>query len=49
MAKRRKNTFNAKVIDALLNTPFILLGPRKRTRRNAAKKWLGVINQAAKK
>lgn len=49
MARRRKNTFNKKVIDALLNTPFILLGPTKRTRRSAAKKWLGVINQATKK
>ena len=49
MARRRGNTFNKKVIDAFVNTPFILLGPTKRQRKSAAKKWLGVINQAIKK
>lgn len=46
---RRKNTFNKKVIDAILSTPFIILGPTKRTRRSAAKKWVGVMIQATKK
>lgn len=49
MARRRGNTFNKKVIDALVNTPFILLGPTKRQRKSAAKKWLGVMNQATKR
>ena len=40
---RRKNTYNKKVIDAIFNTPFILLGPTKRKRRSAARKWLTVI------
>jgi hypothetical protein len=48
MARRRKNTFNKKVIDAIINTPFILLGSTKRKRRSAAKKWLGVIKEASK-
>ena len=48
MARRRKNTFNKKVIDALLYTPFIVLGPNKRSRRSAAKKWLSVMKQATK-
>ena len=46
MARKRKNTFNQKVIDAIFSTPFIVLGPTKRKRRSAAKKWLGVIKQA---
>lgn len=49
MARRRKNTFNKKVIDAIISTPFIVLGSTKRTRRSATKKWLGVLNQATKK
>lgn len=48
MARRRKNTFNQKVIDAIFSTPFIVLGPTKRKRRSAVKKWLGVIKQATK-
>ena len=48
MARRRGNTFNKKVIDALVNTPFILLGPTKRKRKSAARKWLGVWKQACK-
>ena len=48
MAKRRKNTFNKKVIEAIISTPLIAVGPTKRTRRSAAKKWLGVIKQATK-
>ena len=47
MARRRQNTFNKKVIDAIINTPFILLGSTKRKRRSAAKKWLGVIKEAS--
>ena len=49
MARRRKNTFNKKVIDAIISTPLIVLGSTKRKRRSAAKKWLGVMNQAIKK
>lgn len=48
MARRRKNTFNKKVIDAIFGTPFIILGPTKKTRRSAAKKWMDVIKQATK-
>ena len=48
MARRRRNTFNRKVIDALLYTPFIVLGPTKRNRKSAAKKWISVIKQASK-
>ena len=40
---RRKNTYNKKVIDAIFSTPFIVLGPTKRKRRSAAKKWLTLI------
>ena len=49
MARRRKNTFNRKLIEAMISTPIIVLGSAKRTRRSAAKKWLGVVNQAIKK
>lgn len=49
MARRRKNTFNRKLIEAMICTPAIVLGSTKRTRRSAAKKWLGVVNQAIKK
>lgn len=49
MARRRKNTFNKKVIEAIISTPFIILGSTKRKRRSAAKKWLGVMNQSLKK
>lgn len=48
MAKRRGNTFNKKVIGAMLNTPFIVLGANKRQRRSAAKKWLDVMLYASK-
>ena len=48
MARRRKNTMNRRVIEAVFNTPFILLGPTKRHRRSAAKKWLKVLEQASK-
>lgn len=48
MARRRGNTFNKKVIGAMLNTPFIVLGANKRQRRSAAKKWLDVFLYASK-
>ena len=48
MARRRGNTFNKKVIEAILYTPFIVLGSTKRKRRSAGKKWLNVMNQATK-
>ena len=48
MARRRGNTFNKKVIETLLYTPFIVLGPTKRKRKSAARKWLGVWKQACK-
>ena len=48
MARRRGNTFNEKVIEALIYTPFIVLGPTKRKRKSAAKKWLAVWKQACK-
>lgn len=48
MARRRGNAFNKKVIDAILFTPFIVLGPTKRNRRSAARKWLSVWKQACK-
>ena len=48
MARRRKNTLNRKVVSAIMNTPFIVLGPTKRTRRSAAKKWLAVIKESIK-
>ena len=49
MARSRKNTFNKKLIEALIYTPVIALGSTKRKRRSAAKKWLGVVNQVIKK
>ena len=49
MARSRKNTFNIRLIEAMLSTPIIVLGSTKRKRRSAAKKWLGVVNQAIKK
>ena len=36
------------MIEAMICTPAIVLGSTKRTRRSAAKKWLGVIKQATK-
>jgi len=48
MARRRGNTFNKKVIGAVFNTPFIVLGSTKRKRRSAAKKWLDVMTYASK-
>ena len=48
MARRRGNTFNKKVIGAICNTPFIVLGHTKRKRRSAAKKWLDVFLYASK-
>jgi hypothetical protein len=48
MARRRGNTFNKKVIDALVNTPFILLGPTKRQRKSEAVKRLDAWKQAYK-
>ena len=48
MARRRRNTFNKKVVEAILYTPFIVLGSTKRKRRSATKKWLNVMNQATK-
>ena len=48
MARRLKNTFNKKLIEAMICTPAIVLGSTKRTRRSAAKKWVGVIKQATK-
>ena len=49
MARRRNNTFNRKLIEAMICTPAIVLGSTKRTRRSAARKWLSVVNQALKK
>lgn len=48
MARRRKNTFKLKVIDAVFSTPFIVLGTTKRKRKNATNKWLKVLTQATK-
>ena len=48
MSRRRKNTFNKKTINAILSTPFIFLGPTKKSRKSAAKKWLDVLTQASK-
>ena len=49
MARGRQNTFNKKVIEAFLYTPFIVLGSTKRKRRSAAKKWLNVYLYANKR
>ena len=49
MARKRKNAFNKKLIEAMMSTPIIVLGATKRKRRSAAKKWLGVADQAVKK
>ena len=49
MGRPRQNTFNKKVIEAFLYTPFIVLGSTKRKRRNAAKKWLNVFTYANKR
>lgn len=46
--KPKKDTFTVKTVDALLNTPLILFGPTKRTRKSAARKWLTVLKQASK-
>ena len=46
--KPKKDVFTAKTVDALIHTPLILLGPTKRTRKSAAKKWLAVLKQASK-
>lgn len=48
MRRSKQNTFNKKVIDALLHTPGIVLAPTKRKRRKAAKKWLNVLTYASK-
>lgn len=48
MARRRRSTFNLKVIDAVFSTPFIVLGATKRKRKSAANKWLKVLTQATK-
>ena len=48
MSKRRKNTFDEKLIEALVCSPAIVLGSTKRIRRSAAKKWLAAIKQAIK-
>lgn len=48
MARRRGNTMNKKVINAVFSTPFIVLGPTKRKRRSAAKKWLDLLVYASK-
>ena len=49
MGRPRQNTFNKKVIEAFLYTPFIILGSTKRKRRSAAKKWLKVFLYANKR
>ena len=49
MGRPRQNTFNKKVIEAFLYTPFIVLGSTKRKRRSAAKKWLNVFKYANKR
>ncbi len=43
MARRRKNTLNMKFIEAFLYTPLIVLGPTKRDRRSARRKWLSFL------
>lgn len=48
MARRGGNVFNRKVIGAVLNTPFIVLGANKRQRRSASRKWLDVFLYAVK-
>ena len=48
MAKLRKNTFNRHVIHAILCTPFIVLGPTKKHRRNAVKKWGRVLRDVSR-
>ena len=48
MAQPRKNTFNRHVIDAILCTPFIVLGPTKKHRRNAVKKWGRVLSDVSR-
>lgn len=49
MGRARQNTFNKKVIEALVNTPFIIWGSTKRKRKSAAKKWLNVFLYANKR
>ena len=49
MARRRGNAFNKKVIEAILYTPFIVLGPKKRNRKSAARKWLNVFMHGSKR
>lgn len=49
MGRPRQNTFNKKVIEAFLYTPFIVLGSTKRKRKSAAKKWLNVFLYANKR
>lgn len=48
MAKKRKNTFTRKTIDAVFGTPLIILSANKRTRRKAAKKWFDLMSYASK-
>lgn len=38
MGRPRQNTFNKKVMEAFLYTPFIVLGTTKRKQKSAAKK-----------
>lgn len=49
MGRPRQKTFNKKVIEAFIYTPFIILGSTKRKRRSAAKKWLNVLVYANKR
>ena len=49
MARPTQKTFNKKVIEAFLYTPFIVLGSTKRKRRSAAKKWLNVYRYAIRR
>lgn len=48
MSWKRKNTANGKLIEAILSTPFIVLGPKKRHRKSAAKKWLRAFEALSK-
>ena len=48
MARRKKNTYSKKVITAILNTPFAVLGPTKKIRKRAVKTWAAVLKDATK-
>ena len=47
--RSKQNTFNKKVIGALLHTPGIVLAPTRKQRKKAAKKWINVLTDANKR